>query len=270
MNFNRRDIMLPGVYYARKKNGEPYYRASITYLNKHISLGSYSTELKAHRAYKLARRILDNPSGYRIDNYPSPCPLSFHKWVVLINIRDNKIYIKNPIYIKKRYFLYYIDMNTVLKFDAEDLFYYARHKILKRGGHLFTSEYGMQVNILSRYGIKNYAVCGRDYVFINRDNTDFRYSNIEIINRYNGVTKIFKKGLPYYQSKIHINGDYIIGIYTTEEEAAIAYNKAANLLKDKGLNKNYSLNYIEGMDEITYASMYQRIRISKRLRELII
>ena len=30
--------MLPGVYFARKKSGEPYYRASITYLGKHISL----------------------------------------------------------------------------------------------------------------------------------------------------------------------------------------------------------------------------------------
>lgn len=262
--------MLPGVYYACKKSGEPYYRASITYLGKHISLGSYSTELDAHRAYKLAGRILNNSSKWRIDNYPCSCLLSFHKWVVLINVRDNRIYIKNPIYIKKRYLLYYIDRNNVLKFDAEDLFYYARHKISKRGGHLFTSEYGMQINIMSRYGIKNYAVVGRDFLFVNGDDTDFRYSNIDIINRYNGVTKCNIKGLPMYQAKIHIKGDYIIGRYRTEEEAAIAYNKAVNLLKDKGLGKNYIQNYIEWMDDIAYASMYQRIRISKQLKELII
>ena len=261
--------MLAGVYCARKKSGELYYRASITYLNKHISLGSYSTEQHAHRAYRLAGKVLNNPLEWTIDNYPSSCLLSFHKWVVLINARDNRIYIKNPIYIKKSFFLYYIDRNTVLKFDAEDLFYYARHKILKRGGHLFTSEYGMQINLMSRYGIKNYALAGRDFRFVNGDYTDFRYSNIEIINRYNGVTKYFKKGLPVYQAKIHIRGDYIIGRYATEEEAAIAYNKAANLLNDKGLNKNYSQNYIEGIDEITYASMYQRIRISKKLRDLV-
>ncbi len=261
--------MLAGVYCARKKSGELYYRASITYLNKHISLGSYSTEQHAHRAYRLAGRVLNNPLEWTIHNYPSSCLLSFHKWVVLINARDNRIYIKNPIYIKKSFFLYYIDRNTVLKFDAEDLFYYARHKIIKRGGHLFTSEYGMQINLMSRYGIKNYAIAGRDFRFVNGDYTDFRYSNIEIINRYNGVTKYFKKGLPVYQAKIHIRGDYIIGRYATEEEAAIAYNKAANLLNDKGLNKNYSQNYIEGIDEITYASMYQRIRISKKLRDLV-
>lgn len=262
--------MLPGVYFARKKDGEPYYRASITYLGKHISLGSYSTELKAHNAYKLAGSLLSNPSKWRIDNYPSFCLLSFHKWVVLNNVRDNKIYIKNPIYIKRSYFLYYIDRNNILKFDVEDLFYFASHKILRRGGHLFTSEYGMQINLMSRYGIKNYAVVGRDYRFVNGDDTDFRYSNIEIINRYNGVTKCFRKGLPIYQAKILINGDYIIGGYASEEEAAIAYNKAVDILKDKGLKKKYSLNYIEGIDEIAYASIYQRIRISKKIKELIV
>lgn len=262
--------MLPGVYYARKKSGEPYYRASITYLGKHISLGSYTTQLKAHNAYTLAGSVLNNPSKWSISNYPSSCLLSFHKWVVLINMRDNKIYIKNPIYIKKRYFLYYIDRDFILKFDAEDLFYFARHKIMKRGGHLFTSEYGMQINLMSRYAIKNYAVQGKDFRFANGDDMDFRYSNIVIINRYHGVTKYFKKGLPIYQAKINIKGEYIIGRYSTEEEAAIAYNKAANVLKDKGFSKNFTQNYIDGMDEITYAAMYQRIRISKKINEFIV
>lgn len=262
--------MLPGVYSARKKNGELYYRSSITFLGKHISLGSYSTEQDAHKAYIQAVSVLDKPKKWRIDNYPLSCLLSFHKWVVLINVRDNNIYIKNPIYIKKRYFLYYLDRETILKFDAEDLFYYARHKILRRGGHLFTSEYGMQINLMSRYGIKNYAIHGRDYHHVNGDDRDFRYSNIEIINRYHGVTKCYNKGTTFYKAKIHINGDYIIGRYTTEHEAAIAYNKAANLLKNKGLSKNFSQNYIADIDEIAYASIYQGIRISKKLRELIV
>ena len=41
-------IMLPGVYIAYKKNGTAYYRASITYRNKHISLGSFHTEEDAN------------------------------------------------------------------------------------------------------------------------------------------------------------------------------------------------------------------------------
>ena len=32
---------LPGVYQAKKKNGTIYYRSSLTYRAKHISLGSY-------------------------------------------------------------------------------------------------------------------------------------------------------------------------------------------------------------------------------------
>lgn len=262
--------MLPGVFKARKKNGELYYRSSITYLSKHISLASYKTERQAHEAYILAGQVLKGPDKWNIDNYPSPCLLSFHKWVVLINVRDNGIYFKNPIYLKTSFFLYYIDKNTALKFDLEDLFYYARYKISKRGGHLYTSEYGMQVNFLSRYGIKNYAIPGRDYVFVNGDNTDFRYSNIEIINPYHGVTKEIKKNKPVFLAKVNINGDYIIGRYNTEEEAAIAYNKATDLLRKKGLDKNFTQNYIDGLDEITYAAIYQRLRISKKLRELII
>lgn len=37
---------------------------------------------------------------------------------------------------------------------------------MRRGGHLFVADYGMQVNILNRYGIKNYAVKDKDYIFV--------------------------------------------------------------------------------------------------------
>jgi hypothetical protein len=136
---------------------------------------------------------------------------------------------------------------------------------MKRGGHLFASDYGMQVNILSRYGIKNYGVCGRDYHFANGDTCDFSYNNIEIVNRYHGVTKVLRKGHPQYLAKIHINGDYLIGSYQTETDAAIAYNKAALILKNNGLDKNFPQNFIEGINEITYASIFQKLRISKKL-----
>lgn len=257
--------MLPGVYTSSKKNGDLYYRASVTYKGKHISLGSYETEEQAYAAYRLALEVLDSNSTMTIEGYPSSSVLSFSKWVILINFRDNQIYFKNPIYLRKRYFFYYINQEDRFKFDADDLFYYAHHKIMKRGGHLFVSDYGMQVNILSRYGIKNYAVCGRDYYFVNGDNTDFSYHNISIVNRYHGVTKVTKKGTEQYLAKIHINGDYQIGTYPSEIEAAIAYNKAVLILRNKGLHKNYPQNFIEGMDEITYASIYQKLRISKKL-----
>ena len=256
--------MLPGVYKAVKKNGESYYRASITYNGKHISLGSYTHEEAASQAYLLSGELLSGHCDFRIDNYPSSCVLSFEKWVILINVRDNHIYFKNPIYLRKKYFLYCLDRETTLKFDADDLFYYAHHKIMKRGGHLFVSDYGMQVNILTRYGIKNFAVPGRDYIFINGDDKDFSYHNIEVINHYHGVSRVFKKGRAEYLAKIHINGDYLVGRYPTEEEAAIAYNKAALILKNNGLTKKFPQNFVEGINEIAYAAIFQRLRISKK------
>lgn len=51
---------LPGIYTATKKDGSTYYRASITYLKKHISLGSFTTEELASRTYREARLILDH------------------------------------------------------------------------------------------------------------------------------------------------------------------------------------------------------------------
>lgn len=113
--------------------------------------------------------------------------LSFDKAVCLLNFRDNHLYFHNPIYLRKGYFSYFLSNDMELKFDIDDLFYYAGHRIQKRQGHLFVSDYGMQYSILSRYGIKPYAVTGRDYLFFNGDTHDFRYSNILNINRYHGV-----------------------------------------------------------------------------------
>jgi hypothetical protein len=256
--------MLPGVYLTKKKNGEEYYRASVTFHGKHISLGSYDSENDAFDAYLLAGEILFSQSSHTIAGYPDSCILSFDKWVILINFRDNHIYFKNPIYLKKRYFLYYVDRETCLKFDADDLFYYAHHKIMKRGGHLFASDYGMQVNILTRYGIKNYAVPGKDYLFSNGDSSDFSYHNIEVVNHYHGVSRVIRNGHPKYLAKIHMNGDYRIGFYQTETDAAIAYNKAALLLNNSGIKKRFSRNYVD-IDEIAYASIFQKLRISKKL-----
>lgn len=257
---------LPGVYEAVKKNGEVYYRASITHKEKHISLGSYSTAIEANSAYKTAVDIL-RINQYDIDDYQPDFPLSFDKWVILLNLRDHGIYFKNPIYLKKSYFIYYINKKLLLKFDVDDLFYYANHRIIQRGGYLYVSDYGMQTNLLTRYGIKNFAVAGRDYIFVNGDTSDYRYGNIEVINRYYGVQKSLHKGKTIYTAKIHINGDYIIGRYSTENEAAIAYNKAARVLQERGIPKNFPENYIYELDEIEYARIYNQIRISKRIRE---
>lgn len=262
--------MTSGVYETTKKDGTPSYRASFTYKGKHISLGSFSTKEGAHRAYLTAELLMRSPEGQRLtlDDYAAAGrPLSHEKWVTLLNLRDNGIYFKTPIYLYRRYFVYYYNEETQLKFDADDLFYYSNHKIMKRGSHLFVADYGMQVTLTSRYGIKSYAVEGKDYRFVNGDSNDFRYGNIELINCYFGVSEEVRKGRIRYLAKIHINGDYIIGRYPTEQEAATAYNKAADLLNKWGVKKNYARNYIEGLSESEYRRLYEKAELSAKLKE---
>jgi len=261
--------MLPGVYLNKKKDGTPLYRASITHGGKHISLGSFPNEQTAHRAYLEASSLFSTvqPAKPLLEYYQSGnSVLPFEKWVVLLNFRDHGMYIKTPIYLEKHYFTYYYTQSCRFKFDVDDLFYYSNHKIMKRGNHLFVADYGMQVNILSRYGIKNYAVPGKDFCFVNGDDTDYRYNNIEIINHYHGVRKQTVKGRDCYIARIHLNGDYLIGRYATENEAAAAYNRAAMLLKEKGVTKNFPINYIEGITDIEYAGLLNRVRISSKIR----
>lgn len=257
---------LTGVFTAKNKNGELYYRSSITYHKKHISLGSFLSEAKAHKAYLEAGRILKNMQ-LSIDHYQSHF-LSFEKAVILFNFRDNGMYIGTPIYIRNRFFQYYLSRELVLTFDIDDLFYYSSHKIMKRGGHFFVADYGMQVNILNRYGIRNFGVKNRDYLFKNGDDTDFRYENIQIINHFHGVFQIKKKDEISYKVKIHINGDYVVGVYPDEITAAIAYNKAADAVKQKGIQKNFPVNFIENLLPSQYADIYSQIKISDRILKI--
>ncbi len=256
-----------GVYSTFLKDGTPSYRASITYSGKHISLGSFSDIKEASQAYREAAKILED-DAIDIPSYKKDMALSFDKYVSLINYRDKGMYISNPIYLEKKYFLYYLSPSQVLKFDIDDLFYYSSHKIMQRGSHLFVADYGSQLSILQRYGIKSYAVEGRDFRFANDDPTDFRYENIIILNRYRGVQQFAEKGFMKYKAIIHIKSNYVVGKYNTEAEAAIAYNKAADILIRNGIKKNFQLNYVEDLSASQYADIYVRVKISPKIYAL--
>ncbi|WP_318709301.1 hypothetical protein [Candidatus Acetatifactor stercoripullorum] len=254
-----------GVFCSKKKDGTVYYRASLTYRRKHISLGSFSSPQEGRCAYREGRRLLEDES-VTLHTYEESSPLPFAKWVCLLNFRDNGIYFGNPIYMGQRFFYYYLSPSHVLKFDPDDLFYYASHKIMCRGSHYFVADYGMQVNIRSRYGIKNYAVPGVDFRFINNDPTDFRRENLEIKNTYHGIRLEKQKNGQYlYTVRIHVRGTYLVGRYATELEAAIAYNKAIDCLKKNGVSRQYSPNYIEGISPSRYAQIYSCLEISPKI-----
>lgn len=253
-----------GVFPAFRKNGEPYFRASLTYRGKHISLGSFPSPEEAHAAYLEGRRVLAD-TACTPETYMEESMLPFEKWVCLSNFRDNHLYIGNPIYIGKRMFYYYLSPSRVLKFDPDDLFYYSSHKIMCRGNHYFVADYGLQVSIVSRYGIRPYARQDRDYRFINGDSDDFRRENLEVLNTYHGVFREQKNGQLFFTVRIHIRGNYIVGRYDDEITAAIAYNKAIDVLHKNGIGKKFLPNYIENLSPSKYAEIYSSLQISRKI-----
>ena len=256
---------LPGVYPRTRENGKTVdYRASLTWRGKHIALGSYKTAQAAHEAYLYALDIIRSDT-WKLADYTEDAPLKFEKCITLLNFRDNGLYITTPIYLKKKYFLYYFSPSLVYRFDIDDLFYYSSHKIMRRGKHLFVSDYGSQINVLNRYGFRSHSVEGRDYTFYNGDPTDMRYENIRILNRYHGVRQTSERGFIRFKAVINMHSNYIIGVYETEEEAAIAYNKAADILVGKGVKKDFNTNYIEEMSSSDYADIYARVYISPKI-----
>ncbi|MGN0307901.1 MAG: hypothetical protein ACI4DN_06775 [Lachnospiraceae bacterium] len=255
---------LPGSYKTKKKDGTIYYRSSCTYQNKHISLGSFSTDREANQAYLEALHLLNSPE-ISLKSYTPLSFLSFEKWVVLCNFRDNRIYFSTPIYVCSKFFHYYLNEHIRLTFDIDDLFFYASHKICQRGGHLFVSHYGMQLNLPNRYGIKNYGVEGKDFRFVNGDCHDFRYENIEILNPYQGVSLVTHRGKKRFKAVLHLKGNYTIGYYDSALEAAIAYNKAVDQVKRQGCRKNFIQNETEGITPSAYAELYSKLKLSSKI-----
>lgn len=266
--------MPAGVYTAKRKDNTEYYRVSITYKNKHISLGSFDDEDTAGNVYKEAQEIINRSDIHFVNadlhttSYTDRYSIPYAKYISIINYRDNGIYIKTPIYLCNRFFLYFLSEHTALIFNTDDLFYYSNHRIISRGGYYYVNDYGMQTSILNRYGIRAHSVKGRDYIHINGDINDYRYENIRVINRFYGVQKIEKKGHIVYRAYIHINGNFILGDYSNELNAAIAYNKAVALLSGK-TDVSYEVNYIDELSHIQYASVYNSIRLSKNFRKYI-
>ncbi|MBR5597681.1 MAG: hypothetical protein IKW30_09785 [Lachnospiraceae bacterium] len=256
-------MSLPGSFKAKKKNGTIYYRSSITYKNKHISLGSFPTEIEAHLAYVEASNLISH-ENININDFSRKSVLAFEKWVILLNYRDNKIYFNTPIYVRPKFFYYYLSPKIRFTFDIDDLFFYSSRKISQRGGHLFVADYGMQLTINSRYGIKSYAVLDKDYRFVNGDIYDYRYENIDIINPYHGVSLNLKRKEKKYCAKLHLQGNYSIGYYETALEAAIAYNKAIDIVKRNGCTKNFILNEMD-ISPSVYASIYSNLKISSSI-----
>lgn len=258
--------LLPGVFRAQKKDGSIYYRSSLTYKNRHISLGSFETEEAAHKAYLEGKTLLDTPQVKILHFERFTNTLSFEKWVILLNFRDHGIYFSTPIYMGQKMFYYYLSPEDILKFDLEDLFYFSSHKIMRRGGHLFVADYGSQISIISRYGLKAYSVEGQDFAFRNGDPLDFRRENLDIKNTYHGVS--YDSSHKKYRARVHIKSYYQVGDFDSGLEAAIAYNKAVDYLKKQGFQNNFLYNEIYEIPASKYATIYAGIQLKESILQL--
>ena len=69
--------------------------------------------------------------------------------------------------------------------------------------------------------------------------------------------------------RIHVNGYLKVGTYKDAIEAAIAYNKAADILREAGVKRNYSVNYVDGISSKSYADIYSSLRISESVSNYV-
>lgn len=261
---------MTGAYQTVRKDGTEIFRSNITHNGVHVSLGSFPTEKEAAEAYEDACRLYEDPS-VDILNYRSILrSLSWEKAVSILNHRDHGIYVRTPVYLRTDYISYFIAPDRELKFDTDDFFYYSQHRILSRnGGSFYVNDYGSQYRILGRYGIKSYAVRGRDYDFVNGDPTDFRRANIRVLIHYPGVFQSEAGTGGPFEARIHLHGDFRIGVFDTEEEAAVAYNKACDYAIQKGAKRRFPQAYIPNLSGKRYAEIYERIRLPGRFRKAV-
>lgn len=250
--------------YPTLKGNKKEFKVYFLHQTHKIYLGTFSSLEKAEMALKEAEQIMLLPFGPP-DFWAST--LNYKKLVCLCNLRDHHTYIKNPIYLFPTYFRYYLSKDKILLFDLKDLFFFSTYKIYQRGHYLYTQDHISQQSILSRFHIQNHSVLGKDYYFKNNDCYDFRRENLIIINPYKGVSKKENQNASFYVTSIYTTKNIILGHYTSEIEAAIAYNKAIDLLKANGIEKEYVPNSLPYLTKYEYEQIYNKVSISPTLLE---
>lgn len=250
---------MPYIYPAKKD----HYRVYYLYKSRKIYIGLYNNYDQATLAYDFTHHLFN--SSFSIEDFTEDCLIPFEKFITCINYRDTGIYIKTPIYIHKDHFKYYFAYNFYLLFDLKDLLYFSTNKIHKRGEYLYTYIGDHQESILKRFGFSKKMTYLTDYCFVNDNRYDFRRHNIKVINHYTGVFSEVKFNKPTFVTRIFTDKYIVVGHYETEVQAAIAYNRAVDLLKDSPFASKYQKNTFPFLTRHEYEQIYTNLLISKRL-----
>ena len=88
------------------------------------------------------------------------------------------------------------------------------------------------------------------------------------MNTYHGVFLTRRNDKAIYRARIHVRSYYLIGYYDSAVEAAVAYNKAVDIVKERYPEKNYELNYIAELKASEYAALYKQVKISDKIYHL--
>lgn len=248
--------------YPSVLNGKTQYKLYFVFESNKLYLGTYPSMKTAEKVLEEAEALMASLEG---PPHFEHTLLDYKKIVSLCNFRDHKKYLKNPIYLYATYFHYYLSKDCILIFDSRDLLYFSTYKIYKRGNYLYTQDSISQKSILSRFGIPNHSVINKDYFFKNGNPYDFRSENLVIVNNYKGVKQKINNNQPIYTSYIHIKTNLVLGHYESEIEAAIAYNKAIDLLRQQNRLHDYTYNTIPYITEAEYMAIYNSISLSPRL-----
>lgn len=249
------------IYPVQKKD-KTDYRVYYLFHSKKVYIGLYPSLTLAKQAYAFAEELLQSCWG--IEDLKE-AKISFLKCVSLINLRDHNMYLTSPIYVHDNYFDYYLSTELKLIFDLQDLFFFSTNKIHKRGNYIYIENSVSQTSILNRFHIPPNSVYNVDYYLINGNRYDFRRKNICVINHYIGVSREIKYKEEVYVARIIQKVPLVIGHYNSELKAAIAYNKAAELIMSKDSSKYYKLNQIDYLTSTEYNAIYEALPISPRL-----
>ena len=101
-----------------------------------------------------------------------------------------------------------------------------------------------------------------NYLKTVNDQYGHEYGDILLRVEANTLKEIFPEDCPV----IRMGGDefLILANETSEEKAAIAYNKAVDLAKAAGIHKNFEENYITELSAREYAEIYTNLKISPK------
>ncbi|MGL4798730.1 MAG: hypothetical protein ACRCWY_04925 [Cellulosilyticaceae bacterium] len=238
------------------------YRVYYMYQSKKIYIGLYETEKDAQDAYALVDTLMQG--NFSLDDYPHSPLLSYQKFISLANFKNNGKYFNTPIYIEPPHFKYFLDEQLYLLFDMRDLLFIANYRIHLKGNYLYLTIGIRQENLLKRFGIPNHATYGTDYICLNGNRYDLRRSNLSILNHYHGVQVEQRYNVTTYVTRIFLKTYLVVGHYETEMLAAIAYNKAVDLVASTS-SSTYEKNEFPFLTRHEYTQLYEKLRVSKRL-----